>query len=186
MTGTDARADEPARVSSTHDPSDKYLLPGERGLIVRRPHPAVLAVPATAVVGGLLAAAAISQIPRAVPAQVAAWAIWAFLVLRLMLAALNWSNYRFVLTRKRILLISGISARKTMATPLPDLGNVSLFMPLIGRVVGYGTIILGPDARTGTAVAFVPYAEQTYLVICNLIEDQDHKDKGGGSEPPEQ
>jgi membrane protein YdbS with pleckstrin-like domain len=174
---------QPARASGRGDFIDKYLLPSEGSLILQRPHPAVLTAPATAVVGGLLAAATVSQIPRIAGPVAAVWALWLFLLVRLVLAVFNWLEYWFVVTEKRILVVSGISTRAIMATPLPELGNVSFRRTAVGRLMGYGTIILGADSKTGSVIDFAPYPEQIYLEICNIIARKDNKDKVAGCEP---
>ena len=57
---------------------------------------------------------------------------------------------------------------------VPELGNVSLRRTVVGRLMGYGSIIIGADARTGSVIDFVPYPEQIYLEICDTIDRADH------------
>jgi hypothetical protein len=87
-----------------------------------------------------------------------------------MLAIFNWLNDWIVVTRKRILIVAGISARTVMASPLPELGNVSLRRTVVGRMMGYGSIILGADARTGSVIDFVPPSRR--LLPGNLQHDR--------------
>ena len=90
-----------------------------------RSHPAVLTAPATAVAGGLLAAAAVSQIPHvAAPARLTIWVLWSFLLLRFILAVFSWFEDWIVVTGKRILIVAGISSRTVMASPMPELGEL--------------------------------------------------------------
>ena len=117
------------RLSATsRAPADvgRYLLPREIPIITVRQHPAVLTLPLAAALGGLLAAIAVSQIPHIVePAQLAVWILTAFLNARLILAVLNWMGYYVVVTKDRLLVLSGVFNRTVVVIRLLDLENMT-------------------------------------------------------------
>jgi uncharacterized membrane protein YdbT with pleckstrin-like domain len=107
-----------------------------------RQHAVVLVVPfAKAIVltaaggflvvrGGLLAA------PGA-----AACAVGALLALR---AVWRWERTRVVVTSETVAVAHGTLRRRTASVPLDGLDAVEIEQSLLGRALGYGTLILGP------------------------------------------
>jgi hypothetical protein len=150
----------------------KYLLPSERRRLTIRQLPIPLAVHLAAMIGGLLAAIAVSQLPGIAGAErVVAWILWVFLAARLFAAAASWPNYHIVVTNKRVLVISGIFTREAAPFPLPDADEVGVKQSARGRLIGYGTITLTPAAGTPSSFTFMPYAQQLYLELLSPGED---------------
>jgi uncharacterized membrane protein YdbT with pleckstrin-like domain len=154
------------------EPSDvyRYLLPLETMLATVRQHPAVLTMPSATAVGGLLAAIAVSQIPHvAMPAELTVWILTAFLIARLILALLNWLVYYVVLTQDRLLVLSGYFNRTVIVIRLPDLENMTFERSPTGRITGHGSLTIGPGGSPQTVIDYVPYPEQLYLMIREVI-----------------
>jgi hypothetical protein len=149
---------------------NRYLLPKENLVVTVRQHPAVLTMPLAAGLGGLLAAIAVSQIPHvAKPAQLAVWILTAFLIARLFLAVLNWMVYYVVLTKDRLLVLSGLFNRTVVVIRLPDLENMTFERSSTGRITGHGSLTIGPGRAPQTVITYVPYPEQLYLEIRSII-----------------
>ena len=158
------------KASSAPSDVNRYLLPREIPLVTVRQHPAVLAMPLAAALGGLLAAIAVSQIPHvATPAQLAVWILTAFLIARLILAVLNWIVYYVVLTEDRLLVLSGVFNRTVVVIRLPDLENMTFERSSTGRITGHGSLTIGPGGAPQTVIDYVPYPEQLYLQIRGII-----------------
>lgn len=150
----------------------KYLLPRERLSLLVRQLPIPLAMHLAAMIGGLLAAIAVSQLPGIADAErLVAWILWVFLAARLFAAAASWPNYQIAVTNKRVLVISGIFTREAAPFPLPDADEVGVRQSFRGRLIGYGTITLTPAAGTPSSFTFMPYAQQLYLELLNRVED---------------
>lgn len=148
----------------------RYLLPGEARRVTVRQHPAVLTMPLAAALGALLAAIAVSQIPHvAKSAQLAVWILTAFLIARLILAVLNWMVYYVVLTEERLLVLSGFFNRTVVVIRLTDLENMTFERSSTGRITGHGSLTIGPGGAPQTVIYYVPYPEQLYLEIRNII-----------------
>lgn len=148
------------------DSIGKYLLPRERVSMRFRQLPIPLAMHLAAMIGGLLAAIAVSQLPGIAGAErLVAWILWMFLAARLFAAAASWPNYQIVVTNKRVLVISGIFTTEAAPFPLPDADEVGVRQSFRGRLIGYGTITLTPAAGTPSSFTFMPYAQQLYLEL---------------------
>jgi hypothetical protein len=68
----------------------------------------------------------------AVGAAVAVSAVW------------RWDRARLVLTTEKLILEEGVMRRRESAVLLRALKAVSLERSLLGRVLGYGTVVAGP------------------------------------------
>jgi hypothetical protein len=146
----------------------RFLLPEERLRLLLRQLPIPLAMHLAAMLGGLLAAIAVSEIPGiAASARLVAWILWVFLAARVVVAVASWPNYQIAVTDQRLLVISGISTREVMPYPLPDSGEIGFRRSFQGRLFGYGTIIISPAAGTPSTFDFITYPEQSYHEILN-------------------
>jgi hypothetical protein len=148
----------------------RYLLVEERVLAAVRQHPAVLTFPLAAALGGLLAATAVSQIPHASsPALLIVWIFTGLLVARLILAVASWSIYYIVLTKDRMLVLSGLFTRTVIVVRLTDLENLTFERSSTGRITGHGSMTIGPSGAPQAVIDFVPYPERLYLEIRQII-----------------
>ncbi len=152
---------------------NRYLLPGERQVITVRLHPAILLGPITVVLLGLVIAGVLtSSIARTNHGALdIIWFVWALLLARLIWKVANWSVDFFVLSSKRLLLITGVFTRKVAFLPLNKVTDMRFERSVNGRFLGYGTFILetaGQD-QAFREVDFIPYPEQLYLEVCGMI-----------------
>jgi uncharacterized membrane protein YdbT with pleckstrin-like domain len=152
---------------------NKYLLPHERQVITVRQHPAVLIRRIVEALLGLAAAGFLSDTVAHGNSIVIVviWALWAVLLVRLILKVFEWSVNYFVVTSQRMLLASGIVTRKVNMMPLAKVTDMSFQRSTLGRILGYGQFILesaGQDQAL-RIVDYLPYPEQLYLEVCGLI-----------------
>jgi hypothetical protein len=151
------------------------LLPGEAKRVEIQPLWIVLAMPLAAALGGVAAATAGTEIPRiAGSTRLIVWVLALFLVARACVAVVNWIYYRVIITDERLLILSGISPRKIRSYPLPELGDISYYLPLRGRGSrrSYGTIIIRLADGAELTLEFIPYIKQIYLTIGNMVSGQ--------------
>ncbi len=152
----------------------KFLLPKEKLRLLFRQLPIPLAMHLAAMLGGLLAAIAVSQIPGiAAWTRPVAWILWVFLAARLVVAVASWPNYQIAVTDKRLLVVSGISTHGVTPFPLPDSSEIGVRQSIRGRLIGYGTIIITPAGGIPSTFNFIAYPQQVYLLILNLDEDNE-------------
>ncbi|SNT55769.1 PH domain-containing protein [Actinomadura meyerae] len=151
---------------------NKYLLPHENQVITVRRHPAVLMVPVGLLLGGLIVAGVLSN-TVADAGAVISWIWWGWLILLAWFVwrVAEWSVDYFVITNQRMLLTTGLITRKVAMMPLAKVTDMSFKRTIAGRMLGYGEFILesaGQDQAL-TNVDYLPYPEQLYLEVCEMI-----------------
>jgi membrane protein YdbS with pleckstrin-like domain len=164
---------------------NKYLLPHERQVITVHRHPAVLIGPIAVTLLGLIAAAVLSDtvLLHSTTATLVVWILWGLLVLRLIWKAACWAVDYFVVTSQRMILTTGFLSRKVAMMPLNKVTDMSFQRSLAGRLFGYGEFILesaGQDQALRT-VDHIPYPEQLYLDVCDLLFPNPNPDGAGAA-----
>ncbi len=165
---------------------NKYLLPRERQVATVRQHPAVLLAPSAQAVGGLLVAGVLSATVVHGVAGAVMWGIWLLLFLRLVWKTLNWAVDYFVVTSERLLLTTGVLTRRVNMMPLTKVTDMSFRRTFAGRLLGYGEFIVesaGQDQALRN-VEFLPYPEQLYLLICEILFPSSAADPEDGERRP--
>jgi membrane protein YdbS with pleckstrin-like domain len=113
----------------------------ERVCLDERRHAVVLALPFARALG--LAAVGIGLMAIGWPASIAGvglQALGAFVALR---AVWNWEQTRIVLTTDKLFVVHGTLRKRAAAVRLARIGAVEIEQGLIGRLLGYGTIVAG-------------------------------------------
>jgi uncharacterized membrane protein YdbT with pleckstrin-like domain len=130
-----------------------YLDPGETVRFQARPHTASLFRPLSramllALAGGVLVGLSTSAL-GVVGAVLLG--LGALLALR---AVLRWDRTSLVVTTEKVLVVHGVARRRAAAVRFARVGPVEVEQGLVGRLLGYGTVIAGdleipyvPDPR---------------------------------------
>lgn len=123
----------------------RYLDPEERVRLESRPHGAALLRPLTRaiVVAGAGVGLVVSGMPVAWPLGILgalALAYGAFTALR---AVLAWDRTLLVVTSAKVLVLYGVVRRRSASVALPAGGAVEVEQSLVGRLLGYGTLVAG-------------------------------------------
>jgi hypothetical protein len=152
---------------------NRYLLPHEHQVITVRRHPAVLMRTVGEVLGGLIAAAVLSNTFGAGNDLLVSvvWYAWLIILGRFVWKVSEWSVDYFVVTNQRMLLTTGLITRKVAMMPLSKVTDMSFQRSILGRMLGYGEFVLesaGQDQALRT-VGYLPYPEQLYLEVCGMI-----------------
>ena len=72
-------------------------------------------------------------------------------------AVWRWERTRVLLTDEQLALVRGTVRRRTAAVQLDRVGAVEVDQSLVGRILGYGTLIAGP-----MRITYVPHARSLY------------------------
>jgi membrane protein YdbS with pleckstrin-like domain len=115
--------------------------PEERIVIEARRHGIVLARPLAragllAVAGGACVVAGWPFSPAGAPLLLAA-------ALAAVAAVWRWDRTQIVLTTEKLFVVHGVLRRHAAAVRLERVGTVELEQTLLGRLLGYGTVVAG-------------------------------------------
>jgi uncharacterized membrane protein YdbT with pleckstrin-like domain len=133
----------------------------ERVCLEERRHAVVLAGPFLRALG--LAAVGIGLMAIGWPASiggVALQALGAFIALR---AVWNWERTRVVVTTEKLFVVHGTLRRRAAAVRLARVGTVEIEQSLLGRLLGYGTIVAGE-----LEIEYVPGPRRLYGLVERL------------------
>lgn len=153
----------------------RYVAPDERIVLESGIHWAVLLRPALVAVAGMVVAGAVGFVSS--PLEGSSWidtvagAIAILLAARLVVAAARWASARFVVTGTRIVRIGGLLKRTVTSIPLDRITGLSFEQPLLGRVFGYGTIVLesGWPGRPLARLHTIPRADSFYRALTLVL-----------------
>jgi membrane protein YdbS with pleckstrin-like domain len=171
---------------SRREPGRRYLLATERRVVVVRKHPAVLLGALAKVVlllllgGYLYASTAVALTQTIVVAAMIAVHLW------LLWKLARWYVDRFIVTDRRIMLVSGIVARKVAMMPMTKLTDMSYERSTIGVLLGYGTFVLesaGQDQAL-SRIDYVPSPDQLFAEISELLFGRHDDPTSGPPSPP--
>jgi membrane protein YdbS with pleckstrin-like domain len=156
---------------ANREPGRRYLLASERRVVVVRRHPAVLLGAVAKVVLILLAGGYLYASTAVAPTQAVVivgmivahvWLLWKLA---------RWYVDRFIVTDRRIMLVSGIVARKVAMMPMAKLTDMSYERSTIGVLLGYGTFVLesaGQDQAL-SRISYVPSPDALFTQISELL-----------------
>lgn len=105
----------------------------------------------------VLAAAGAGALRLGWPWTVAGAVLLAAAALLALRAVWRWDRTRVVLTTEKLLVVHGILRRRAASVRLGDVDVVELEQTLPGRLLGYGTLVVGP-----LEVAYVPEPRRFY------------------------
>jgi uncharacterized membrane protein YdbT with pleckstrin-like domain len=133
----------------------------EKICLDERRHAVVLALPFARALG--VAAVGIGLMAIGWPASIAGvalQALGAFIALR---AVWNWEQTRVVLTTDKLFVVHGTLRKRAAAVRLARIGTVEIEQGLIGRLLGYGTIVAGV-----LEIEYVPEPRRVYGLVERL------------------
>jgi membrane protein YdbS with pleckstrin-like domain len=133
--------------------------PHERVLLDARRHGVVLARPlAWALALAVVAAAAVLA---GWPATLAAPALLVVASAMALRAVTSWERTRLVVTTEKVFVVHGLLRRRAAAVRLGSVDAIELDQTLLGRLLGYGTLRVGPLEVTRVAAP---------RSVCGLVE----------------
>jgi hypothetical protein len=99
------------------------------------------------------------------------WGTYLFPPLYFLHRLAAWPVTYLAVTDKRILVIGGLASRTAAAMSLDKATGLTLQRTALGRLLGYGTLIVASPSRRQAVVKvrYLPYPEQLYLEIAAKI-----------------
>jgi uncharacterized membrane protein YdbT with pleckstrin-like domain len=126
-----------------------------------RRHGVVLARPLAR--AALLAALAAGAFLLGWPVTVAGALLLAAAALVALRAVWRWDRTRVLVTDERLVVVHGVVRRRSAAVRLHGVGAIELEQTLPGRLLGYGTLAVGP-----LEVDYVPHARRVARLVQQL------------------
>ena len=155
---------------------EKYLLPGEQAVVVTRRHWAVLIEPTVKflpvfLIGGWLL---VLDPDNRVTSSAGLLVILASLIyygLRLG----EWWMRHFIVSRRRVLLTSGVIVRTVTLLPLRRITDLTWQETLLGQVLGYGTFRFESAGQDQALrhLTYMPDAQTRYRQVSELLFGSD-------------
>jgi uncharacterized membrane protein YdbT with pleckstrin-like domain len=170
---------------------NRYLLPSERQVFAVHRHWASLAFAA-----GMLALywaggfALLWLFDRIRTLRFIAVAFIVVSLLWFLWVVLEWYIERFIVTNRRVLLISGVLTRKVAIMPLIKVTDLTYEQTLPGRILNYGSFIVesAGQVQALSRVDFLPQPNLRYRQVSELLfgtrAEVDPEDVGSRSTQP--
>jgi uncharacterized membrane protein YdbT with pleckstrin-like domain len=135
----------------------------ERICLDERRHVIVLAAPLLRAMG--LAVLGIGCMVIGWPASILGVLLQTLAAAVVLRAVWAWESTRVVLTTEKLFVVHGTLRRRTAAVRLSRLGAVEIEQGLIGRLLGYGTIVAGD-----LEITYVPEPRRIYGLVERLAD----------------
>ncbi len=98
---------------------------------------------------------------------------------------LRWYTTHFVLTTRRVIMRSGLLARKGRDVPIFRINDVTFEHTVLERLLGAGTLIVESAGERGqVTLTDIPRVEEVQREIYRLIEADDARRRTTGAAPP--
>jgi hypothetical protein len=153
-------------------PGEQYLLPGEVAVVIVPRHWIMVAGPFLWGLGALLGAGILT-------AMIAAEQPMTTYIWLLALAVLAWTTYRFLswyverfmVTDRRLVLVTGLITRKVAVIPLRKVTDMTYQRTVLGRLLGYGELVIESAAQDQALreVDFLPNPDALYQRVSQLL-----------------
>lgn len=171
--------------------AEKYLLPDEQAVVATRRHWAVLLEPSVKGLPALVAGGWLLILdPENKVTSTAGLLVVVAAMVYLGLRVGEWWMRHFIVSRRRVLLTSGVIVRTVTLLPLRRITDLTWQETLLGQVLGYGTFRFESAGQDQALrhLTFMPNAQDLYRQVSELLFGSDHvgamaTDDEGNPEP---
>ena len=168
------------RLSNEVPPTvEQYLLPHEKQVITVHKHPAVFAFHCGILAAACTAASLLTSANNSSELLLgASWGACSIIFIWLIIRVAGWFFSFFAVTNARMIFITGLTARKVVTVPLIEITDFRFRRPLLGHLLGYG-MFTAEQATYNYRIPkmnFMPYPEQLFLDICEVLLDDEADD----------
>ncbi len=153
----------------------RYLLDDEEVVLTTRRHVATLLRPFLAMVIVIVTALIVGTVasPRdgGTAVDVAVGVGTALFVLKFLWRVWQWRATKTILSTRRVMQMSGVVARKVSSIPLVRLTDLTYRRPILGRVLGYGHLMVesGGAERGMVHLDYLPRPDDFYRALARLL-----------------
>lgn len=96
----------------------------------------------------------------------------------------HWGTTHFVVTTRRVLMRSGLVARKGRDIPIFRINDVTFEHTVVERMFGAGTLVVESAGERGqVTLTDIPHVEDVQREIYTLMDADDARRRGGGGAP---
>ncbi len=157
------------------DPIARYTLPSEVIEVNRRLHWSVIVPWFAGAMSSLFVAGYVTgqMTDRSGPLDDVIWLAALAMMGRMVWVVLEWNNDRFIVTSRRIMMVTGLVTRKVAMMPLFRVTDMTYNRSLMGRIFGWGTFVVesaGQDQAL-RIIDRVPSPDLLYQRVCSLMFD---------------
>jgi uncharacterized membrane protein YdbT with pleckstrin-like domain len=162
----------------------RYLIPGERRVVVVRRHPAMFARVGVAAFVAVMVA--VLETGLSSGASRVLWLIALVLVAWLVWRLLEWNANIFIVTNQRVMLITGLTTRRVAMLPLRRVQDMTYKRSPLGRILGYGEFVIESAGETQglRRITYVPTPDAIYLEISEVLFAQARQQTTGMTDTP--
>jgi uncharacterized membrane protein YdbT with pleckstrin-like domain len=151
---------------------DKYLIPAETPVVLTRRHWACLLKAGSVSVLGVLVG--LWLLGYAGDSQAMAKIAVLFLLAGLVWFGWSWAHWyteEFVITDRRVLLVSGILSRKVAIMPLSKVTDLTYERSIAGRLLGYGVFVIesAGQHQALSRIDYLPTPDKLYQDVSVLL-----------------
>ncbi len=151
----------------------RYVLPAEGIEINRRLHWSVVVPSFLAALAALFAAGYITGqlTDRTGPIDEIIWLLALAVMGRSIWRFVAWNHDRFIVTSRRIMVVSGVFNRRVAMMPLMRVTDMTYERSLLGRIFGWGTFVIesaGQDQAL-SRIDRLPSPDWLYQTVCRLM-----------------
>ena len=99
------------------------------------------------------------------------WLLSGLLICGQIAAFIDWYLGFFVVTSRKLILSTSPVAKRLVTTRLAAISNINLQRPWRGRLLGYGSLVIGSAEEGEVSIAYIPYPQQLYEELSKLVQD---------------
>jgi membrane protein YdbS with pleckstrin-like domain len=149
----------------------RYLQPGEKEVVALHKHPVSLVAPIFLLLVGLAIAGWLSNsvVHGNNSALEVIWILWGLLLAWLGWKVFEWTISYEVITTQRVLVVRGVLRRRSVMIPLGQVTKIQVRRSALGRLLGYGEVIIESEGQRRITQNFIPYPEQVSAELSDLI-----------------
>lgn len=153
-------------------PSENYLISGEATYVDVHRHWAMIADVFLFWIGALIAAGALTALvdgDQVLTTYI--WILWLILTSWTIYRFLAWYAEKFIVTDRRVLLVTGLINRRVAVMPLRKVTDMTYQRTGVGRLFGYGELIIESAAQDQALreVSYLPHPDALYQQISRLL-----------------
>ena len=95
----------------------------------------------------------------------------------------EWHLERFVVTDRRVLLLTGILTKRVAIMPLTKVTDLTYERTILGRLLGYGVFNIesAGQQQALSRIEFIPHPDELYQEVSGLLFGAETDDDGTGS-----